>query len=390
MTGPLDGMKVVDVSAAVAGPWAATQLCQLGAEVVMVERVDSSDVMRLTGPVVGDQSGAWVGLHGGKRAIELNLQDARGVRVVHELVAEADVFIQNFRPGVAERLGIGYLALDSVNPRLVYVSVSGFGASGPYSKHPVYDPIIQGLSGIASAQNGDYVKSFIADKTAAMTATNATLAALLARHTTGRGQHVEVNLLDSMIAWSWPDVYWNQSLPDEGEVPTYSEWYAPYDTSDGQITANWTNFRQYVAAARAVGRPDLADDERFGTRDSRLRHSHEMRAEFGAALEKMTTAEALDALREHDVPSGPVLDRARVLADPQVVHNDIIAEVEHPTAGRSRVTRAPARFSETDPEPLTPSPGKGQHTQHVLVELGYSLSDIAALSEDGVIGETRG
>lgn len=389
MTGPLSGMKVVDVSAAVAGPWAATQLSQLGAEVVMIERVDAFDVMRLTGPVVGDQSGAWIGLHGGKRAIELNLQDERGVRVVHQLVGDADVFIQNFRPGVADRLGIGYEALDAVNSRLVYVSVSGFGASGPYSNQPVYDPIIQGLSGVASAQNGDYVKSFVADKTAAMTATNAALAALLARHSTGRGQHVEVNLLDSMIAWSWPDIYWNQSLPDEAEVPTYSEWYSPYGTSDGQVTANWTNFRQYLAAAHAVGRPDLADDERFATRESRLRHSHEMRAEFGAALAKMTTAEALDSLREHDVPSGPVLDRESVVVDPQVVHNGILTESDHPTAGRSRAPRAPARFSSSDPGIPGPSPGKGEHTGVVLSELGYTLSEVADLREDGVIGETR-
>ena len=386
MSGPLAGMKVVDVSAAVAGPWAATQMAQLGADVVMVERVDASDVMRLTGPVVGDQSGSWVGLHGGKRAIELNLRDDRGVRVVHELVADADVFIQNFRPGVAERLGIGYAALDDVNPRLVYVSVSGFGPTGPYSAHPVYDPIIQGLSGIASAQNGDYVKSFVVDKTAALMASNAALAALLSRHQTGHGQHVEVNLLDSMIAWSWADIYWNQALPDEERVPTYSEWYSPYGTSDGQITANWTNFRQYAAAANAVGRPDLADDERFATRESRLRHSHEMRAEFGAALAKMTSEQALKSLREHDVPSGPVLDRESVLVDAQVVHNGILTESQHPTAGRSIVPRSPARFSETDPGVKGPAPGKGQDTDDVLAELGYSLSDVAKLREDGVIG----
>jgi len=388
-TGPLAGLKVVDISAAVSGPWASSQLAAGGADVVLVERVDSPDVMRLTGAVRGGHSGAWVAMHGSKRGIELDIRDDRGRAVIDELVTEADVFIQNFRPGVADRLGVGFGRLCTLNPRLIYASISGYGPDGPYADQPVYDPIIQGLSGLAAAQNGDFVKSFIVDKVTAMTAANAILAALLSRSASGEGQHVEVNLLDSMLSWMWPDIYWNEALPDAEPTLTYSDWYAPYKTADGYITANWTSFRQYIAAAGAVGRSDLADDERFATRAGRIRNGHAMRAEFGAALAPMTSEAALESLRAADVPCGPVLSRDEVLSDPQVIHNDTIVDSHHPTAGRVRTVKAPARFSETPAAPLGPAPGLGEHTDEVLREVGLSDADIAELRNEGIIGVAR-
>ena len=383
--GPLDGIRVVDVSAAVAGPWASTQLADNGADVILVERVGQPDVMRLTGPVAGDQSGSWVAMHRNKRAITLDLSDERGRGILRSLAGEADVFVQNFRPGVVQRLGIGYEELSAVNPDLVYCSISGFGPDGPYADQPVYDPIVQGLSGLAEAQNGDFVKSVVVDKTTALTAANSILAALLARANGASGQHVEVNLLDTMLAWLWLDVYWNEALPDAEPVPTYSEWYSPYDTSDGQVATVWTSFKQFAAAARALDRPDLAEDERFATRGGRLRHSHEMRAEFAAALSGFTTAEAVRALRGADVPCAPVLDRHQVAADVQVIHNRSIIEEVHPTAGRTRTVRPVARFSRTPSVVHGPAPGLGQHNDAVLGELGLTESEIAELRSDGVI-----
>ena len=198
--GALGGIRVVDVSAAVAGPWSSTQLGDHGADVILVEPVDRPDVMRVTGPIIGDVSGSWVAMNRNKRAIALNLRDERGLDLLLRLVDTADVFVQNFRPGVAERLGIGYNVLAARNPRLVYVSVSGYGPDGPYVGRPVYDPIIQAVSGLVDNQGGTLVKNVIADKVTALTAANAALAALVSRGLSGKGQHVEVNMLNARVA----------------------------------------------------------------------------------------------------------------------------------------------------------------------------------------------
>lgn len=383
--GPLAGIKVVDVSGAVAGPWASTQLAEQGAEVILVEKVGIPDVMRMTGAIIGDQSGTWVQLHRNKRAIDLDVRDPEGRELLLRLADEADVFIQNFRPGIVERLGIGYDDVSARNPDIVYLSVSGFGPDGPYADQPVYDPIIQARTGMVEAQNGDYVKAVVADKTTAMTGANAVLAALVARAGGSGGQHVEVNLLDSMLAWMFVEVFWNDSLPDAEPRPTYSEWYSPWDTSDGQIAANWTNFKQYQGACSALGRPDLADDPRFATRDARLKNSEAQRAEFAAAMKTMTTADALAALREADVPSAPVISRHDIFDDPQVLHNGSIIEAEHPTAGRTRTARPPARYAKTPTLIERHAPGKGEHTDEILSELGHDAGDIARLRAAGVV-----
>ncbi len=383
--GPLTGIKVVDVSGVLAGPWASTMMADLGADVILIERVDGPDAMRLTGPVSGDQSGMWVSMNRNKRGIALNLRDGRGVDLVKRLVARADVFVQNFRPGVAERLGVGYNALAAVNPELIYLSISGFGPTGPYAGQPVYDPIVQSIAGMAHAQGGDLVKSVMADKITAMTAANATLGALVGRGRGAGGQHVEISMLEAQMAWMWPDIYWNEAMPDEEPVPTYSVWYSPYDTRDGQVCAVWVSYRQFQSAARALGRPDVADDPRFATREGRLKHSLEMRALFGDALSAFTTEDALAALQSADVPSAPVLDRAAAIVDPQVQHLDLLVESEHPVAGHTVTARPPARYSATPTGLRAHAPSWGEHTDQVLAELGLDPAAIAALREDAVV-----
>lgn len=383
--GPLAGIRVVDVSGAVAGPYASTWLAEQGAEVVMVEKVGVPDVMRLTGATIGDQSGTWVQLHRNKRSIDLDIRTPTGRDILLQLVDQADVFVQNFRPGVAQRLGIGYDALSARNPDLVYLSVSGYGPTGPYSDQPVYDPIIQARSGMAESQNGDFVRTVVADKTTAMTGAMGVLSALVARANGAGGQHVEVNLLDAMVASLFVEAYWNETVPEAEPVPTYSDWYMPWDTRDGQIAANWVNFQQYQGACRAIGRPDLADDPRFSDRFARVKNAVAMREEFGAALAKLGTAEVLEALREADVPSAPVLSRQEVFDDPQIHHNGTIIEDHHPTAGRIRTARPPARYSGTPTALTRHAPGKGQHTDEVLGELGLDATTIAALRADGIV-----
>ncbi len=384
-TGPLEGITVVDVSSAVAGAWVSTQLAEMGADVVLIEKVGASDVMRLTGAIVGDQSGCWVQMHRNKRGMDLDIRDPRGREILLQLVEGADVFVQNFRPGVAERLRIGYDDLSAVNPDLVYLSVSGFGPSGPYAHQPVYDPIIQSLTGMTAAQGGDFVKSATADKTTAMTGATAVLGALLARANGAGGQHVEVNLLDSTLSWMWLDYFWNESVPEAPRTPTYSEWYSPWQTNDGWVGAIWPSDEQYARVCAKLGVPHLADDPRFATREARIRNSNEHQQVFAKLLGEFTTADALNALEAADVPCAPVLSITEVFDDPQVKHNETVLAQHHPVIGEVRTARFPARFSKTPTQVERLAPTKGEHTDEVLTDLGLSGDEIAALRNDGIV-----
>ena len=384
-TGPLEGITVVDVSSAVAGAWVSSHLAEMGADVVLIEKVGASDVMRLTGAIIGDQSGCWVQMHRNKRGMDLDIRDQRGRQILLQLIEHADVFVQNFRPGVAERLRIGYDDLSAINPDLVYLSVSGFGPDGPYAHQPVYDPIIQSLSGMTEAQGGDFVKSATADKTTAMTGATAVLGALLARANGAGGQHVEVNLLDSTLSWMWLDYFWNESVPDAPPTPTYSEWYSPWKTSDGWVGAIWPSDKQYARVCQKLGVPHLIDDPRFATRQARIRNSNEHQEVFAKLLGEFTTAEALTALEEADVPCAPVLNITQVFDDPQVQHNQIVLSHEHATAGSVRTTRFPARFSKTPTQLERLAPTKGEHTDEVLAELGHSPAEIAELRDKHIV-----
>tara|TARA_B100001741_G_scaffold67276_1_gene53478 strand:- start:6994 stop:8070 length:1077 start_codon:yes stop_codon:yes gene_type:complete len=357
----------------------------MGAEVILIEKVGIPDVMRMTGAISEDQSGCWVHMHRNKRGMDLDIRSEAGRSILLDLVERADVFIQNFRPGVTERLGIDFPTLSAINPELVYLSVSGFGSDGPYANQPVYDPIIQAVSGMAEAQNGTYVKAVVADKTTAMAGANAILAALVARANGSGGQHIEVALLDAMLHWMWLEVFWNESLPDAEPAPTYSEWYEPWDTVDGQIAANWVNFKQYQGACEALGKPELANDPRFATRDARLQNADAQRAEFAALLRQLSTKEALAALVAADVPCARVASRKDVFQDPQVLHNDIILDEVHPRIGRVRTVRPPAKFSKTPVSLNRPAPSKGEHTDEILLELGLDVGQIAALRDQQIV-----
>ena len=238
---------------------------------------------------------------------------------------------------------------------------------------------------MAEAQNGTYVKAVVADKQTAMAGANAILAALVARSNGAGGQHIEVALLDAMLHWMWLEVFWNESLPEGEPAPTYSEWYEPWDTADGQIAANWVNFAQYKGACQALGRPELAEDPRFATRDARLQNSAAQRAEFAAVLKRFSTDDALSALEEADVPCARVLSRQEVFDDPQVLHNDIIVSEVHPAAGPIRTVKSPVRFSGTPTGLHRPAPSKGEHTDEILDELGFSQNQIQDLHNQNIV-----
>jgi len=310
-------------------------------------------------------------------------------------VRRADVFVQNWRPGAAERLGLGEAALRAVNPELVYVSISGYGESGPYRNRRVYDPIIQGLTGFVAVQVNpqvplrDLVRNVVADKAAAYTAAQAITAALLARERGAGGQHVQVPMLDAALAFFWPDGMMAHTFVGEGVRPgsTLYELYRLWETADGHLIYFTASEDEFQGLFRALGHPEWCSDPRFGSAAARRKPAHW--AALGAALEaafrEWRTEDLLERLVAEQVPVGPVLSLEEIFEDPQVRHNQSIVESEHPSAGRMRQARPPARFSRTPQQPARPPPLHGEHSEEILRELGYREEDLVRLRADEVI-----
>lgn len=395
MPGPLDGIKVVDVSAILSGPLACQMLADQGAEVVKVEPLGLGDIMR-SGPFrKGGLSAFFANANRGKRSLAVDLHQEEGREVVRKLVRLADVFVQNWRPGAAERLGLGEETLRADNPGLIYVSISGFGDSGPYRKRRVYDPIIQGLTGHTAIQKSpdipipDLVRNVVADKSSAYAAAQAITAALFARQRGAGGQHIEVPMVDASLAFFWPDGMMAHTLLDEDAIPgpTLYEVYRLWETADGYIIYFAASDQEFHGLFRALRHPEWAADERFGTLRGRGRPEN-MELLGGmllAAIKKCGTQDLLERMLAEDVPVGPVLSLEEVLKDPQVVHNERVYEVDHPTAGRMRLVRPAARFDGTVPVPARLPPVHGEHTQEILAELGYDAASLRRMRAAQVI-----
>ncbi|MEE8435846.1 MAG: CoA transferase, partial [bacterium] len=332
-----------------------------------------------------------------KRSITLNLKTDAGQRVLRELIAEADVFVQNFRPGVVERLGAGYDSLQADNPRLVYVSISGVGENGPMAHQRIYDPIVQALSGLTTVQAGGddrrptLVRTIIPDKLTSVTAAQAITAALLARTRTGEGQHVRLSMLDSVLAFLWASDMGGQTFVEHEVEPQRAASFIDliYETRDGFMTLSAMGDMEWVGLCHAVGPPEWMEDERFNTPAARDEHVNDRLELTQSVLREKTTAEWLTLLEQHDVPCAPALTRAEVIGHPQVVASGILVESEHPVAGRLRQARSAARFEGTpNPKPRG-APRLGEHTAEILTALGYSPERIEALREEGAAGNEQ-
>jgi len=383
--GALSGIRVLDMSIAVSGPMASAILADHGADVVQIERVGRFDALRSVGPQVGDTAAAWVAQNRNKRAIAVDLKSPRGQDVVRTLAAGADVFIQNFRPGVAEGMGLGYEALSATNPGLVYVAISGFGADGPKSAMPAYDGVVQGYTGLVSIQGGELVKMTIADKITALTAAQGATLALFARANGAGGQLVRVNMLDSMLAFLWTDTMWNETLPDEAPTLTYSDFYAPYRTADGFVISSWLTRDQFARILGEFDRLDLLDDPRFDSAAGRAPNAIAMKEAFQQVVASFSSEDALERLRRADVACGPVYSRAQVVSDEQVAHNGILREMAHPVAGNAIIAGPPIDLAATPPGLHRHAPGYGEHTDEVLREIGIPDERIAELHDDHII-----
>ena len=392
MGGPLEGIKVLDLSQVVAGPLAAQILAEQGADVIKVEPI-GGELTRISGP--DHIRGLYANCNRGKRCLAVDLATDDGVEIVLELATGSDVVLQNFRPGVVERLGIDYDTVRARNADVVYASVSGFGSTGPYSQRAVLDPVIQGLTGMVHGQISaalpfpDLVRTLVADKATAHTVSQSVTAALFARARGAGGQHIEMAMLDATLSWFWPD-----GMADLthrlGDIVTHrpTDLYQLVDTQDGQVVYFLATQGQFEGMWKALGRDDLLADEGY-CRPSLMAGDVEKAVAIADAIRSglaaMTTRQAVDAMAEHSVPGGPVLTREEVFDDPQVQHLQSIVQWEHPTAGTLLQAGPPGRFSATQPRFRQLIGAAGEHTDEILRELGRDEAAIATLRGVGVV-----
>ena len=380
LPGALEGFRILDLTTMISGPMATCVLGDQGADVIKVEAPGVGDLVRRLGAPRDGITATFATTNRNKRSIVLDLKDDDDREAFFELVKTADLVVQNFRPGVVDRMGIGYHALRALKPDLVYVSISGFGERGPYAGKRVYDPVIQALSGLATIQ-GDrgtsrpkMMRVVIPDKVTAMTAAQAMTAALLARERTGKGQHVRLSMLDAMIALSWPEGYAGHTFVGaENDVPRNAlAQDLVFETKDGYITAGAVSDSEWHGLTRALEHPEWLDDERFRTAGGRVAYAKERLDQTADVLRTRTTEEWLERLDAEQVPCAPILPLAEVIRHPQIEASELLFETEHPVAGTIRQPRAAAIFEETPTTLRRPAPTLGQHTDEILAELGRS------------------
>ena len=395
MPGPLHGIRVVEMSVAITGPLAVGLLVDQGAEATKVEPTSYGDQGRFVGVVAGGISAMFQMCNRGKRSVAVDCTDPRGRQIVLDLVADADVFVQNMRPGAIDRLGLGYHEVSERNPGIVYASISGFGPDGPYAKRRAYDSVIQAQSGLVGNQTGlndqspRFLRQAVADKVTAYTAAQAITAALLARERGAGGQHIELSMLDASVAFLFVDAAAHEVALDNTQrhlAQSFSAHQRAIAFADGHAVVAAVTDSEFHGMAQAFGVD--SSDPSLATMGDRQRNKEQTSAVFRAvhaAAAAMPLAEAVDALDRHQVPFGVVLGVEDIADDAQAIHNEIFEEHHHPLMGRVRQPQPPTRFEGTPAELRQPSaPGHGQHTDEILAELG--LRDrITELRDEDVI-----
>jgi crotonobetainyl-CoA:carnitine CoA-transferase CaiB-like acyl-CoA transferase len=393
VTGPLSGYRILEFGANFTGPVAGMLLGDQGAEVIKVEP-PTGDQMRYQASMRGGVSAIFLSVNRNKRSIVLDLRKPGAIEVFHRLARSSDVVVQNFRPGVVDRLHLGYEDLRKLREDLIYVSISGFGSVGPYASQRVYDTVIQGVAGVASAQRDPNtkipctVRSSIADKVTAYTVAQAITAALLSRERTGKGQHLSVNMLGAMLSFWWPDVMSNLTFvgPGASVAGSVGDISPIYQTLDGYVIAVCVSDAEWKGLTEAIGKPELADDPRFRTQRDRGAHIKELHEELKTAFALRSTEEWLTVLRELDAVSGPVNTLEHLCDDPQIRASGVIWEGEHPSAGVYREPIHPIDFADTQAQFRRHAPMLGEHTEDILRELGFQDEEIARMKEQGAIG----
>jgi len=383
MATALEGVRVVDLTQVMAGPFCTMILADLGADVIKVEP-PAGDLSRSMGGerlrMLGDDRAPFLALNRNKRSVVLDLKQAGDLRRLLSLVRSADVLVENFRPGVAARLGIGYGTLSAIQPRLVYASISGFGQTGPYADRPGFDLIAQGMSGVMSvtgAAGGDPVKCGVpvSDLAAGLYAATAILAALAARHRTGAGQHVETSLFEAALGlsvWEATEYFATGDPPTAlGSAHRLSAPYQAFRAADGWLTIAALTPAHWERLCTVLARPELATDARFGSNADRLANRPALVSELEHALAGGPVADWVDRLLAEGVPAGPLHDYARVFADPHTQARHMVETVEHPVEGRVRTLGFPIKMSATPPAVRRAPPLLGEHTPEVVGALDH-------------------
>ena len=391
MAGPLDGIRVVDFTKMIAGPLATMTLADQGADVIKVEPPNGGDHTRLVATQRAGFSASFVNNNRNKRSIVLDLKNPEGLAAAHRVIAGADVVVQNFRAGVADRIGIGEAKARELNERIIYASIAGFGFTGPYVDKPVFDPLVQAVSGLTTVQAGAddqrprLVRTILPDKLTGIQASQAISAALFARERTGKGQHIELSMIDTVVSFLWSsDMGGHTFVGDEMEKEQAQSFIdLIYETADGYVSVAVMQNKEWLAFTEALDQPTLRDDPRFRTAALREENKDARLQAMQDAIAGFTSAEIIERLEARDVPCAPVLTRREMIQHPQLQANGLIVEHDHPVAGRLRQARPPARFSETAPQYRFGAPLLGADTRDVLSEAGYSTTDIDALFASG-------
>ncbi|MAI81102.1 MAG: carnitine dehydratase [Deltaproteobacteria bacterium] len=394
MPGPLSGIQIIDVSEVISGPLAAMILSDQGADVIKVEPPGHGEESRQLATYRRGMAGLYLNCNHGKRSIGLDLKTEKGLAIAHDLIRQSDVFVQNWRPGAAERLGLGEATLREINPNLIYASISGFGADGPYADRRGYDPVFQCLTGYVAAQLNpeipipDLVRNAVIDKATSYSLAQAITAALFARERGSGGQSVEVAMLDAGLAFFWPDGMLRHSFieDDVENIVVPGERYQLLPTKDGQILMWASTADQMRASLLVVDENEMANSSTQRGRVMLKEENQMARAEaVRAGFARLSTQEAYRRCIEFELPAAPVLSHEEVLVDPQITHNGAVIEAQHPVYGRYRRAKPSAQFSKTIPESTSAPALYGENTDEILSEMGYSAEERRALRDKSIV-----
>lgn len=394
-SGPLAGMKVIELAHIMAGPVCGLMLADMGADVIKVEKPDGDDSRRFVPPAINGESAAYMMMNRNKRGLALNLKDPEAVQVLHRLLEEADVVIENYRMGTMERLGLGYEELRAINPRLIYCEISGFGRTGPYAERGGFDLIAQGMSGLMSitgeGPGRPPVKTGapVSDITAGIVAAMGVSAAYARMLQTGQGQKVDTSLFEAAIT----QTYWQSAIAfatgvapgPMGSAHPLNGPYQAFQTADGWINVGAANQRNWLRFLDVIGAPALNDDPRFASNHDRMQHLGDLEEILNDHLRHETSEVWLERMERAGLPAGPVLDILQMQADPQAHARAMILEVAHPVAGPVKTLGHPVKFSETPASIRCAAPLLGQHSREVLQEAGYDAGQIEAMIASGAV-----
>ena len=395
----LDGVRVLDVTQVMAGPFCTMLLCDMGADVIKVEPPGGDSTRRMPG-ALGTDSPSFNAVNRGKRGIIVDLKQTAGQEVVRRLALASDVVVENYRPGVMAKFGLGYDKLSQEHPKLVYASISGYGQTGPSAGKGGFDLVAQGVSGLMSVTGeagGPPVKAGlpVTDLGAGLFAVAGILSALIARARTGRGQQVDTSLVDAGVAlsvWELTQYFSGRGIPEPlGSAHRMNAPYQAVKCSDGYVTIGAANDRTFRRLCEALGHPEWGNDPRFGNNAQRVENRKALAARIEGVMDRQPRSYWLIRLEEHGVPGGPINDYAEVASDPHVRARALVVDTVHPTLGKIKTLGTPIKLSDTPLIPGRPSPLLGEHTEEVLREVGFSSDEVAELHLSGAVtGNTLG